>query len=77
MIIIIVRPFELYDVTRDRNELSNLAKDPRFADVVKSLAKRLLVWQNVTSDPWICGQDSVLVSTPGMADTCGPLYNDL
>jgi N-sulfoglucosamine sulfohydrolase len=70
-------PFELYDVTQDQNELNNLANDQRFAGILKSLAKRLLTWQNATSDPWICAQDSVIVSTPGMADHCGPLYNEL
>jgi len=68
---------ELYDVEHDPEERNNLASDTRYRALTQSLSKQLLAWQNATSDPWICAQNSVLVQTPGMADRCGPLFNDL
>lgn len=68
---------ELYDVTRDPREANNLARDPRFDALLKSMTARLLSWQNATDDPWICAPQSVVVKMPGFADRCGSLYNDL
>jgi N-sulfoglucosamine sulfohydrolase len=44
---------ELYDLTKDPNELHNVAGDPKYADVLGDLRKRLRAWQEQTRDPWI------------------------
>jgi N-sulfoglucosamine sulfohydrolase len=43
---------ELYDLTRDPNELRNLADDPAQAETLAELRRRLRAWQRNTSDPW-------------------------
>lgn len=68
---------ELYDVVNDPEERKNLADDSQYRTLTELLSKQLLAWQNSTNDPWICAQNSVIVQTPGMADHCGPLFNDL
>jgi N-sulfoglucosamine sulfohydrolase len=44
---------ELFDLERDPKELKNMAGDPKYADVLKDLRKRLRDWQEKTKDPWI------------------------
>lgn len=44
---------ELYDLTKDPEELKNVAADPRYADVLKDLRGRLKEWQEKTKDPWV------------------------
>jgi N-sulfoglucosamine sulfohydrolase len=44
---------ELYDLTRDPNELHNLAADPAHAETLTDLRRRLRAWQRATNDPWI------------------------
>src|SRR5262249_10287991 len=44
---------ELYDLTQDPNELKNVAGDPRYADVLADLRRRLRAWQERTRDPWV------------------------
>jgi N-sulfoglucosamine sulfohydrolase len=43
---------ELYDLTRDPNELHNLAADPAHAEALADLRRRLRAWQRATNDPW-------------------------
>jgi N-sulfoglucosamine sulfohydrolase len=44
---------ELYDLSSDPNELKNLAADPKSADVLNDLRKRLHEWREKTNDPWL------------------------
>jgi N-sulfoglucosamine sulfohydrolase len=43
---------ELYDLTKDPNELKNLAGDPGHAEVLTRLRERIRAWQMETGDPW-------------------------
>ncbi|KAL3875901.1 hypothetical protein ACJMK2_033806 [Sinanodonta woodiana] len=54
--------WELYDVQNDKMELKNLANssDVHIKEVFVQMRQKLLQWQNVTSDPWICSPGSVL-----------------
>ncbi|HEY0624938.1 sulfatase [Sphingomonas sp.] len=47
---------ELYDLTRDPDELVNLAADPAHAAVRDTLRARLLDMRKATRDPWLTGQ---------------------
>lgn len=47
---------ELYDLTRDPDELFNLAADPAHAAVRDVLRARLLEMRKATRDPWLAGQ---------------------
>lgn len=47
---------ELYDLTRDSNELNNVAADPAYAAVKAQLAERLRSIRAATKDPWLAGQ---------------------
>ncbi len=47
---------ELYDLTRDPDELVNLAADPALATIKATLAKRLYDLRAATKDPWLAGQ---------------------
>ncbi len=53
-------PWELYDLTSDSHELHNLATDPQYLRVFKTLKSSLFAWQNVTNDPWRCAPYGVL-----------------
>lgn len=44
---------ELFDLTKDPDELKNVAADPAYAGVLKDLKQRLHDWQVVTKDPWL------------------------
>lgn len=47
---------ELYDLTRDPEEIVNLAADPAHAAVRDTLRARLLEMRKATRDPWLAGQ---------------------
>lgn len=47
---------ELYDLTRDSDELVNLAADPAHAGIKAALAERLHTMRTATKDPWLAGQ---------------------
>jgi len=47
---------ELYDLTRDPDELVNLAGDPGHAAIKDALARRLHARRAATRDPWLAGQ---------------------
>jgi N-sulfoglucosamine sulfohydrolase len=44
---------ELYDLGKDPHELKNVAGDPKYAEVLADLRKRLKEWQKTTKDPWL------------------------
>ncbi len=45
--------FELFDLKEDPYETVNVADDPRYADVIDELKKKLERFQKLTQDPWI------------------------
>jgi N-sulfoglucosamine sulfohydrolase len=47
------RPMEeLYDLTKDPDELTNLAADAAHAAALTEMRERLRAWQTETNDPW-------------------------
>jgi N-sulfoglucosamine sulfohydrolase len=44
---------ELYDIDKDPHETKNLAGDPKHAETLAELRKRLRDWQEKTKDPWV------------------------
>jgi len=44
---------ELYDLESDPDETKNVASDPRYAEVLSDLRRRLRDWQKSTRDPWV------------------------
>jgi N-sulfoglucosamine sulfohydrolase len=44
---------ELYDLATDPHELKNVAADPKYAEVLADLRRRLRAWQTATKDPWL------------------------
>ncbi len=47
---------ELYDLSRDPAEITNVAADPAYAGVKAALAGRLRSVRAATKDPWLAGQ---------------------
>lgn len=47
---------ELYDLTRDPDEVVNVAADPAYAAIKGQLAERLRATRAATKDPWLAGQ---------------------
>jgi len=43
---------ELYGLESDPNELKNVAGDPKHAEVLTDLRKRLREWRAATKGPW-------------------------
>jgi N-sulfoglucosamine sulfohydrolase len=44
---------ELYDLSKDPNELRNLAADASHQEALRDLRARLRAWQQETNDPWM------------------------
>jgi arylsulfatase A-like enzyme len=54
------RPMEeLYDLQKDQYELTNLAADPKYADIKKKMADRLMAYLKQTGDPRALGTGEV------------------
>jgi N-sulfoglucosamine sulfohydrolase len=49
---------ELYDLTKDRDEMNNLANDPAYRGTLNNLRKELDQFRRATRDPWL-GEASV------------------
>lgn len=45
--------YELYDLTADPDEITNLADDPKHAPVFRELQGKLKTFQERTGDPWV------------------------
>lgn len=45
--------YELYDLEKDPNELTNLATDPAHQATFEALSAKLKAWQQTTRDPWL------------------------
>ena len=72
-------PWELYDLKYDPQELSNIVLKESYANIVDLLQTKLVDWQNMTSDPWLCAPVGVLEDS-GLYKSdprCMPLYNKL
>ena len=69
--------WELFDLTKDPHELTNVAHKSEYGDVFKLLKTDLNRWQNITADPWICSPWGVLESTRAISPVCLPLDNML
>lgn len=54
---------ELYDRTKDPDELQNLAEDPNYESVRRAYAEALDTWMHETGDPLAFG-DSIALPTP-------------
>lgn len=46
-------PEELFDVEADPDEITNLAEDPKFGEVVREMRRLLETWQLETRDLWL------------------------
>ncbi|KZF23904.1 alkaline phosphatase-like protein [Xylona heveae TC161] len=46
-------PEELYDMQEDPREVTNLASDPEYKDLLRDLRRQLEQWQRDTQDPWL------------------------
>lgn len=55
---------ELYDLSADPEEVTNLAGDPRHAAVLAELRKQLSDWRTATHDPWQPGVTDPFGHTP-------------
>ena len=44
---------ELYDLEQDPHEVENLAFEPKYAEKLAELQKKLKAWQEKTKDPWV------------------------
>ncbi|XP_075213188.1 N-sulfoglucosamine sulfohydrolase isoform X2 [Lycorma delicatula] len=65
--------WQLFNLHLDPEETDNIADDNKYKAVFKKLKKKLLTWQNVTDDPWICAPSGVLEEQ--LQPECNPLYN--
>ena len=63
--------WELFNLSSDPKELTNLIENPSYQDVVKELTQELFAWQRITNDPWICSPGGVWVT-----DHCESMDND-
>ena len=71
--------WELFDLVHDPEEKSNLSGAPAYLSVFVELKKRLMDWQKVTNDPWICSPSGVWENKGRFPATgvCLPLDNGL
>lgn len=51
--------WELYDLTRDPQEIRNLVDTPIYLRTLAELKEKLFAWQRETNDPWLCAPNSV------------------
>ena len=71
--------WELYNLTADPQEQSNVAAVPAYAPVLSALQGQLREWQRATNDPWLCSPQGVLEAKGSFpaSGVCLPLDNGL
>ena len=52
--------WELFNLQLDPEELNNVARNVSYTDVLKTLQSRLLMWLDITHDPWYCAPGGLL-----------------
>lgn len=65
--------YELFDVIEDPLEVTNLADNGQYADVLERMKSTLMDWRLATNDPWKCYPHGVIVDGGG----CGSLDNEI
>ena len=63
--------WQMFNLTSDPHEQNNLAYNPEYHTVFKSMQERLSQWLVETNDPWQC-----LPSEELQGRRCVPLYNE-
>ena len=51
--------WEMYDLVHDPHEMNNISGAPAYLSIFVELKKKLLDWQRITNDPWICSPSAV------------------
>lgn len=71
--------WELYDLSHDPEEISNVADDPSYMEILADLQNQLHSWQATTNDPWLCAPTGVFENMGSFpkSGVCLPLYNGL
>uniref|UniRef100_A0A0K2TUT6 Sulfatase N-terminal domain-containing protein n=1 Tax=Lepeophtheirus salmonis TaxID=72036 RepID=A0A0K2TUT6_LEPSM len=70
--------WELYDLKHDPFELENKASTLNYKEKFLKLKKKLVQWQKMTFDPWLCSPHSVyesIKSEPNFKSKCYSLLN--
>ena len=65
--------WELYDIIKDPHELTNLADNGEYSEVMANLQKTLMDWRLATHDPWKCYPHGILLDGGG----CGAADNEI
>ncbi|XP_076644221.1 N-sulfoglucosamine sulfohydrolase [Halictus rubicundus] len=69
--------WELYDLKYDPEERNNIVSKQSMKDIFSDLQDRLLKWQKVTEDPWLCAPSGVLIQDETGNPQCMSLENFL
>lgn len=64
----------MYDLKYDPEELNNVVGKQQYQEILKDLKIKLLNWQKLTKDPWICAPHGVLEPNNN-GDSCFSLDN--
>ncbi|XP_017755074.1 PREDICTED: N-sulphoglucosamine sulphohydrolase [Eufriesea mexicana] len=67
--------WELYDLKYDPEERNNIAFKSSEKQTFMDLQERLLKWQKITNDPWLCAPRGILDSIGNADPQCMPLEN--
>ena len=72
------KEWELYDLVHDPQE-TNIAEAPSYLEIFMQLKEKLLTWQKVTNDPWVCAPDGVWENKGKFSPNgvCMPLQNGI
>ncbi|XP_043790207.1 N-sulphoglucosamine sulphohydrolase isoform X2 [Apis laboriosa] len=67
--------WELYDLKYDPEEKNNIASKSSAKNIFSDLQERLLKWQKITNDPWLCAPTGILNDIKTKEAQCMPLQN--